>query len=88
MANKNNYNRRQFLQHSALGAAAAAFPGLLWGQMGQIKTAPTPGFNPDVEIEFSARQANVQILNSGPTTRVQKYYARLLKGPKQSQLTV
>lgn len=84
MASYNNYNRRQFLQHSALGAAAAAFPGLLRAQIGEIKTAPSPGFNPDVEIEFTARAANIQILNDGPMTRVQKYYARLLKGPKET----
>ncbi len=84
MANENNYNRRQFLQHSALAAAAAAFPGLAKAQIGQIKTTPTPGFNPDVEIEFTSRLANIQILDDGPTTRVQKYYARLIKGPKQT----
>ncbi len=83
MAN-HNYNRRQFLRYSAWGAAAAAFPGLLRAQSGKIKSAPTPDFNPDVEIEFTARAANVQILNDGPMTRVQKYYARLLKGPKNT----
>jgi hypothetical protein len=31
MTNKINYNRRQFLQHSALGATAlGAFPGMLF----------------------------------------------------------
>lgn len=84
MANYNNYNRRQFLQHSVLCVAASVFPNLLWAQAGYIKTSPTPGFNPDVEIEFTSRLAHIQILNTGPTTRVQKYYARLLKGPKHT----
>jgi FtsP/CotA-like multicopper oxidase with cupredoxin domain len=84
MATSNNYNRRQFLQHSALGVAASAFPGLLLAKSGRFKSSPTRGFNPDVEIEFTSRNAQIQILGSGPTTKVQKYYAKLLKGPKNA----
>ncbi len=81
---KTNNNRRQFLQHSALGIASAAFPGLLLAKAGQVKSAPTRGFNPDIEIEMTARQGFVPVLKSGPNTRVQKYYAKLLKGPKDT----
>ena len=75
-------NRRQFLQHSALGLATAAFPGLVLATTGQLKSVPTRGFNPDIEIEMTARKAYIPILKKGPTTQVQKYYAKLLKGPK------
>ncbi len=83
MSIKNN-NRRQFLQHSVLGLATAAFPGVLLAKKGQVNSRPSLGFNPDVEIEMTARQAQVPVLRNGPNTRVQKYYARLLKGPKNT----
>ncbi len=79
-----NYARRQFLRQSALGAAVAAFPGLLMAMGGSVKSTPTPGFNPDVELEFSAQQARVPILSSGPATEVQKYSAAVLKGPQNT----
>ncbi len=81
---KINNNRRQFLQHSALGIATATFPGLLLAKTGQVKSAPTRGFNPDIEIEMTGRLGFVPVLKSGPNTRVQKYYAKLLKGPKET----
>ncbi len=84
MSTRNLYNRRHFMQLSAFTAAAAAIPGLAWSNIGRIKSAPTPGFNPDVEIEFTTRNAHIQVLKNGPTTNVQKYYARLLKGPKNT----
>jgi len=83
MSTKNN-NRRQFLQHSALGLATAAFPGLLLANKGQIRSNPTREFNPDIEIEMTARKGYIPILKKGPTTQVQKYYAKLLKGPKET----
>jgi hypothetical protein len=50
MTNKINYNRRQFLQHSALGATAlGAFPGMLFAKTGRMVNKPTPGFKPDIE---------------------------------------
>jgi blue copper oxidase len=79
-----NYARRRFLRQSALGAAMTAFPGLLMAMNGTIKSSPTPGFNPDVELEFSAHQAHIPILNSGPATEVQKYSASVLKGPRNT----
>ncbi|WP_198244415.1 multicopper oxidase family protein [methane-oxidizing endosymbiont of Gigantopelta aegis] len=84
MSTRNLYNRRHFMQLSAFTAAAAAIPGLAWSNTGRIKSAPTPGFNPDVEIEFTTRNAHIQVLKNGPTTNVQKYYARLLKGPENT----
>ncbi|MFW5442872.1 MAG: multicopper oxidase family protein [Methylococcaceae bacterium] len=83
-----NNNRRQFLQHSALGVATVAFPGLLLAKAGQIKSVPTRGFKADIEIEITARQGFIPILKSGPNTRVQKYYSKLLKGPKGTLQTL
>ena len=79
-----NNKRRQFLQHSALGIATAAFPGLILANTGQVRSSPTRGFNPDIEIEMSARKAYIPVLKNGPNTQVQKYYAKLLKGPKET----
>ncbi|WP_157200631.1 multicopper oxidase domain-containing protein, partial [Methylomonas methanica] len=76
-----NSSRRQFLQHSMLGAAAAAFPGLLLAGNGKMNRTATPGFIADVEIEFAAQAAQVNIFNSGPATQVQKFIATLRKGP-------
>ena len=81
MSNNINRSRRQFLQHSMLGAAVAAFPSLLLADAGKIKSSATPGFNPDVEIEFTAQPAQVGILSSGPATQVQKFFATLRRGP-------
>lgn len=83
MTNKINYNRRQFLQYSAVGAAAlGAFPAMLFAKSGGLKNKATPGFNPDIEIEFTSKNAYIPILKNGAKTKVQKYYARLIKGPK------
>ncbi len=85
MTNKTNYNRRQFLQHSALGAVAlGAFPGMLFAKTGQLQNKATPGFKADVEIEFTSRDAFVSIIRTGEKTKVQKYHAALLKGPKKT----
>ncbi|MBS3965041.1 MAG: multicopper oxidase domain-containing protein [Methylomonas sp.] len=79
-----NTSRRQFLQHTVLGAAAATFPGMLLAGSGSLKNQATPGFKPDVELEFTAQNAQVAIFGSGPATRVQRFQARLLKGPQQT----
>lgn len=85
MTNKINYNRRQFLQHSALGTVAfSAFPDMLFAKTGQMTYKATPGFHPDVEIEFSSRDVYVSVIKGGRKTKVQKYYAKLLKGPKNT----
>lgn len=78
MTTHNNYNRRQFLQTSALGLAAAAFPKVLLAERPIFE--PTAGFKADVEIEFTAFKTAVPIMN-GNKTDVYKYDAKLLKGP-------
>ncbi len=79
-----NQQRRQFLQYSFFGAAAASLPGISAAAMKQIKSEPSPGFKPDVEIEFTSRNAFVPILNNGGKSKVQKYYGKLLKGPENT----
>ena len=81
MTTKNNYNRRQFLQSSALALTAAAFPKALLAnmEMEAVKSIATPGFNPDVELEITAVKTAVPIL-SGNKTHVYKYESKLLKG--------
>jgi len=82
MTDKINDKRRQFLRHSAIGAVAlSTFPGSVFANSGSLKSKPTPSFKPDIEIEFTSREAYIQI-KPGQKTKVQKYYARLLKGPK------
>lgn len=82
--NMNNHARRRFLQQSLLGAAAAAFPGMLPANSESMKSSATPSFNADVELEFTAQQAYVPILNGGRSTGVQKFYASVLKGPSNT----
>lgn len=79
-----NQQRRQFLQYSFFGVAAASLPGISAAAMKQIKNEPSPDFNPDVEIEFTSRNAFVPILSNGEKSKVQKYYGKLLKGPKDT----
>ncbi len=75
-----NTKRREFLKASALGLAASSFPGILAAKSSSITRKASSGFNPDVEIEFTSRFDQVPILK-GNLTRVQKYHAKLLKGP-------
>jgi len=84
MTTPKNVDRRQFLQYSLFGATLAAFPGVLLAESSQIKTSPTPGFNADVELEFTAQNAFISIFDEGNKTKVQKYFAKLLKGPKDT----
>lgn len=79
-----NASRRRFLQQSMLGAAVAAFPGIVPATTSGIKRKATAGFKADVEIEFTSQQAKVPILANGPATQVQQYSAKLLKGPQQT----
>ncbi len=47
MSKSNQYNRRRFMQLSAIGAAAAAMPRVAFSYYtGKVKSVPTPGFNP------------------------------------------
>ena len=77
-----DYKRRQFLQYALAGTMAAALPGFALAEDRHIlNTSPNPGFKPDVEIEFTSRIAEVQIL-PGARTSVFKYDGNVLKGPK------
>jgi len=82
-----DYKRRQFLQFAAFGTVAAALPGFVLAEGGQINSAPSAAFRPDVEIEITARIAEVPIM-PGAHTSVFKYYGKLLKGPKTALTTM
>lgn len=84
MTTPKHVDRRQFLQYSLFGATLAAFPGALLAESGSIKTRATPGFNPDVEIEFTAKDEFIPIFEQGNKTKVQKYFATLLNGPSDT----
>ncbi len=84
MSTKTDKKRRQFLQYSAAGAAASFFPQILLAQTKQVKSRASASFHPDVEIEFTTRNAFVPILQQGPKTGVFKYDARVLKGPQNT----
>lgn len=74
--------RRRFLKYSALGGAWAACPR--WVSAETLRNAPTAGFHPDVELDFTAKLARVEILNQGPATAVQKFFGTVRKGPANS----
>ncbi|MGR8930063.1 MAG: multicopper oxidase domain-containing protein [Gammaproteobacteria bacterium] len=76
--------RRRFLKQSAAGSALAAFPAILPAKTLAVKRSATSDFKPDIELEFMSQPAKVPILAQGPTTPVQKYSARLIKGPLQT----
>jgi FtsP/CotA-like multicopper oxidase with cupredoxin domain len=76
-----DHQRRQFLQHTALGIVTAAIPGFVLAENGQIKSRPSNIFKPDVEVELISRVAEIPIM-SGANTSVFKYDGKLLKGPE------
>lgn len=84
-----DYKRRQFMQYALAGAASAMFPGWAWSQHGTgagiLNTKPNSAFKPDVEIEFIAQIAEIQIL-PGPRTSVFKYDGKVLRGPETALL--
>ncbi len=82
-----DYKRRQFLQYAAFGTIAAALPGFVVAEGGQINSAPSAAFRPDVEMEITAQIAEVPIM-PGAHTSVFKYYGKLLKGPKTALTTM
>lgn len=78
-----NIHRRRFLQTSALGLVASAFPPALFAQMNgmaTVKSVASAGFSPDVELDITALKTAVPIL-AGNKTNVSKYVTKLLKGP-------
>lgn len=76
-----NSNRRQFLQYTAMGALAAALPGVSLAQVRSGGRAADQSFKADVEIALTAQAADVSIL-PGAQTHVFKYSGKLLKGPQ------
>jgi len=85
MTDNTNYNRRHFLQSTALGMTAlGAFPKLALAKSGAVNRKADPDFKADVEIEFISSDAYIPIMKEGGKTKVQKYFAKLLKGPKST----
>ena len=82
-----NPSRRRFFAQTGAGLLAwAGLPGWLQAMegMGEMpKMAPnkaSPNFKPDVEIDLFCKPSEVSIL-PGQATRVQQYFAKLVKGP-------
>lgn len=82
-----NPSRRRFFAQTGFGLFAyAGMPGWLRAMegMGEMPKMPpkkaSPNFHPDVEIDLFCKPAEVSIL-SGQPTRVQQYFAKLIKGP-------
>jgi len=78
-------SRRRFMGATGLGLlAAAATPAWVRAmEMGSGVNRANPNFKPDVEIDLLAQVDNVSIL-SGQPTRVYRYTAKLLTGPKET----
>jgi FtsP/CotA-like multicopper oxidase with cupredoxin domain len=78
-------SRRRFMGATGLGLlAAAATPAWVRAmEMGSGVNRANPNFKPDVEIDLLAQVDNVSIL-SGQATRVYRYTAKLLTGPKET----
>lgn len=81
--------RRQFLHSVALGAFAAALPGLGQANPGAFRTPrkASADFRPDVEIELVARPIEVPIL-PGKLTACWQYQAKLLMGPEDAVVPI
>lgn len=87
MKHNANPSRRRFFSQAGAGLLAwAGLPSWLQAMegMGHMpKVAPnkaSPNFKPDVEINLVCKPSSVSIL-SGQATRVQQYFAKLVKGP-------
>lgn len=81
--------RRQFIHSLALGALAAAVPGLAQANPGAFR-APrkaSADFRPDVEIEIVARAVEVPILPGKLTTGWQ-YQAKVFMGPDDAVVPI
>lgn len=82
-----NPSRRRFFAQTGAGLLAyAGLPGWLHAMegMGEMpKMAPkkaSANFHPDVELDLVCKPSTVSIL-PGQATRVQQYFAKLVKGP-------
>ena len=84
-----NASRRRFLQQGGMGllAASMAPTWLNAMEMGKIMSSPgnkaNPDFKADVELNLLAQHSEVSIL-PGTATRVFRYTAQLIRGPKDS----
>lgn len=90
MSTMTNQSRRRFLTQSGWGMLTlAAMPNWLKAMQGMAdmpKIAPNkanPHFKPDVEIDLFAKPSAVSLL-PGEQTRVQSYFAKLVKGPSNT----
>ncbi len=84
MTIQNNYSRRQFLQYSSLGLAAAALPQWVSANQSPVQRVATANFNPDVELEMTAREGAFKIFSQGQKTQMYYYQGKVLKGDKSS----
>lgn len=83
-------SRRRFLKQASIGLLAfGSLPGWLTAAVdmhGMPVLSPrraSVNFKPDVELELVCQNTDAAVL-VGKTTRVQKYSAKLLHGPKQT----
>lgn len=90
MSNTINPSRRRFFSQTGAGLLAwAGLPGWLQAMEGMgemLKMAPnkaSPNFHPDVEIDLLCKPSAISILPGQPT-RVQQYFAKLVKGPSNT----
>lgn len=90
MSKSINTSRRRFFAQSGAGLMAwAATPAWLRAMenMGDMPKIPprkaSANFHPDVELDLICKPSSVAIL-PGQTTRVQQYFAKLVKGPAQT----
>lgn len=73
--------RKRLLQGLALGTAGLAFDlRPLFAGSGSLKEASSANFNPDVEIDLTARMSEASVLGDAPT-KVWTFSGQLLKGP-------
>lgn len=77
------HSRRRFMRMTGWGLlAATATPSWLRAmEMGSGANRANPNFKPDVELDLLAQVDNMSIL-SGQPTRVYRYTAKLVNGPK------
>ena len=90
MKHTTNLHRRRFFGQAGAGLLAwAGLPSWLQAMegMGHMPKMPprkaSPNFKPDVEINLLCKPSTTQILPGQPT-RVLQYFAKLVKGPKNT----
>ncbi len=83
MSTQFTHSRRRFMRMTGWGLlAASATPSWLRAmEMGSGSNRANPNFKPDVELDLLAQVDSLSIL-SGQPTRVYRYTAKLVNGPK------